>query len=488
MYLTIDQGTSSTRAILFTDTFQPIAKAQQEFTQWYPQTGWVEHDAEEIFQSVVSVVRSCVQEAGVNPESIVSLGISNQRETVVVWDRKTGAPIHRAIVWQDRRTANHCLSLQDHGADITSRTGLCLDPYFSATKLQWILDSVPDARHRAAAGELAAGTIDSYLLWRLTEGATHATDVTNASRTLLYNIHQHMWDSSLCELFCIPESILPSVRNSADDFGRTHPNTIGFSVPIHGVAGDQQAALIGQGCFLPGSVKCTFGTGLFLVANTGHVPLASGHRLLTTAAYAIDNVTTYALEGSCFVAGAALQWLRDGIQILPHVPDAEIAARVTGYETSVTMVPAFCGLGAPYWEPHAQGALFGLTRDTSRNDIITAALMSCVYQAKDLVETLRKDGLRSITQLQVDGGMVQNTWFCQALADLLDLTVVRNPDTEATARGAAYLAAVGVGTLAWGTPPVGDANVHQTFTPSIPEDLRTRLYERWLQAIDRIRG
>ncbi len=489
LILGIDQGTSSSRALVYDHATNVVASAQEEFAQIYPRPGWVEHDAEAIWASVVSVVRSAVSDAGADHAGLSAIGITNQRETTVVWDRKTGRPVSNAIVWQDRRTADYCDALRaaGHEDDVAARTGLRLDPYFSATKLKWILDNVDGARPRAEAGELAFGTIDTFLIWRLTGGRVHATDASNASRTLLFNIHRQAWDTELLELFGIPESLLPEVLDCADDFGTSDASLLGGEVPILGVAGDQQAALIGQAGFEPGVTKSTYGTGCFVIANTGDEAVASRNRLLTTVAYRLGGKVTYGIEGSVFVAGSAIQWLRDALSIIDSAPETESIAAATGVVEDVFVVPAFAGLGAPYWDAHARGAIVGLTRGSGRNEIVTATLQAIAFQSHDLLEAMADDGLRP-SLLRVDGGMVANDWLLQFLADILGIAVERPADTESTVLGAACLAALRAGVLS-SLEDIGRArSVDRVFEPSMSEDQRERLVNGWHSAVARVSG
>ncbi len=444
--LSIDQGTTSSRAMLFDENGHASFTAQKEFSQHFPRDGWVEHNAEEIWTTTLTVVREALQKAGAENRTIAAIGITNQRETTVVWDRSNGEPIYHAIVWQDRRTADYCETLRGQNLEsmVTAKTGLLLDPYFSGTKVNWILENVAGARDRADKGELAFGTIDSFLIWRLTGGKVHATDATNASRTLMFNIHEQTWDTELLEMLSVPASLLPEVRDSADDYGITSKALLEVEIPIAGVAGDQQAALIGQACFVPGMIKSTYGTGCFMILNTGEQALVSSNKLLTTVGYRLNGKTTYALEGSIFVAGAAVQWLRDGIGIIDSAPETEALADSLDSNNGVYLVPAFTGLGAPHWDPDARGAIFGITRDTGVAELARATLESICYQTFDLLEAKRRDGIKP-TRLRVDGGMVQNNWFCEFLADILNITVERPAVTETTALGAAYLAGLQIG-------------------------------------------
>ncbi len=445
--LAIDQGTTSTRAIVFDVQTRPVATAQREFAQHYPQPGWVEHDPEDIWRDTLATARAALADSGVGADGIAGIGITNQRETVVVWDRASGAPIHHAIVWQDRRTAEWCARLkeQGHEAAVRAKTGLLLDPYFSATKLAWILDHVEGARARAEGGELAFGTIDSFLLWRLTGGAVHATDVTNAGRTLLYDIHAQRWDEELCALFGVPMAMLPEVHDNSHVFGHTADGLFDRPIPIAGVAGDQQAALFGQACFEAGMAKSTYGTGCFMLLNTGDEAVVSEHRLLTTPAYRIDGRMTYALEGSIFIAGAAVKWLRDGIGVITHARDTDDMATQVPDSHGVYMVPAFVGLGAPHWDPDARGAIFGLTLGSTQAHLARAALEAVGYQTMDLADAMVADGGDPPATIRVDGGMAANDWLCQFLADMLQVPVERPRHLETTALGAAFHAGLATG-------------------------------------------
>ena len=480
--MAIDQGTTSTRAILFEGNAQPIKVTQREFEQHYPALGWVEHDPEQIWRDTLSVAREATSAVPVG--RVASIGITNQRETIVVWNRSTGDPIHRAIVWQDRRTAGECARLKTDGAEemVRERTGLLLDPYFSATKIAWILDNVAGARASAERGELACGTIDSFLLWRLTGGAVHATDITNASRTSLFDIRQQCWDAELCRLFRVPETLLPAVRDNSGIFGMTAPGLFGAELPIAGMAGDQQAALFGQACFTPGMVKSTYGTGCFMLVNTGTAAVISRHRLLTTPAYRIGGVTTYALEGSIFVAGAAIQWLRDSLGLISDAAETEGLAASLPDSHGITLVPAFVGLGAPHWDPDARGAIFGLTLNASRAHLARAALEAVAYQTHDLMDAMSGDGAR-LSSFRVDGGMAANAWLCQFLADIMDMPVERPENLETTALGAAFLA--GLATGVWPDLEALSATWKQRdcFMPSMPADRRAQLVEGWRTAV-----
>jgi glycerol kinase len=483
--LAIDQGTTSTRAILFDSETRAIAVAQREFEQHYPQRGWVEHDPEDIWRDTLAVAREAL--GAVDPTRVASIGITNQRETIVVWDRATGEPIHRAIVWQDRRTAEECARLKAEGAEplVRERTGLLLDPYFSATKIAWILDHVSGARARADRGELACGTVDSFLLWRLTGGAVHVTDVTNAGRTSLFDIHAGRWDGELCRLFRVPESLLPEVHDNSRVFGTTAAGVFDDELPVAGMAGDQQAALFGQACFTSGMAKSTYGTGCFMLMNTGPKAVTSEHRLLTTPAYRLGGKTTYALEGSIFVAGAAVKWLRDGLGVIAHASETDGMASSVPDSHCVYMVPAFVGLGAPHWDPEARGAIFGLTLDATGAHLARAALESVGYQTLDLSEAMSNDGAPLGEAVRVDGGMAANTWLCQFLADILQVPVERPQNLETTALGAAFLA--GMATGVWdGLDALSRTwKRRDIFLPRMKSDQRQRLIEGWRQAVAR---
>jgi len=489
--LAIDQGTTSTRAIVFAADLSIVAQDQREFPQHYPRSGWVEHDPEDLWSTTVETVRGAMAKAGVTAAEVAAIGITNQRETTVVWDRATGRAIHNAIVWQDRRTAEACAQLraEGHEAAVAAKTGLILDPYFSATKIGFILDRVDGARARAEAGELAFGTVDSFLLWRLTGGRVHATDATNAARTLLCDIRTGAWDDGLCRLFRVPPGMLPEIRDSAADFGTTLPDLFGGPIRIAGIAGDQQAATVGQACFAPGMMKSTYGTGAFALLNTGDAPVASKNRLLTTIAYQLAGKRTYALEGAIFVAGAAVQWLRDGLGIIETARDTAELAAAADPAQQVYLVPAFTGLGAPWWDPDARGAMFGLTRATGRKELARAALESVGYQTRDLLDAMRGDWPEAAgaeTVLRVDGGMVANDWTLQFLADVLDAPVDRPVVLETTALGAAYLAGLAAGLC----PPPADFAAawrrDRRFTPSMPAAVRERKLAGWRDAVGRV--
>ena len=485
--LAIDQGTTSSRAIVFDESGTSVATAQQEFQQYFPQDGWVEHDAGEIWESTLAVCREALDASGVPVSSISGIGITNQRETTIIWDRKTGEPVYRAIVWQDRRTASLCTKLKSDGYEdtVVDRTGLLIDPYFSATKIAWVLDNVDGVRARAEAGELAFGTVDSWLLWNLTGGQSHRTDATNASRTAIFNIHDQDWDEELLALFRIPRALLPEVLDSAADFGLTEEKWFGGSLPVAGIAGDQHAALVGQACFKPGMAKSTYGTGCFLMVNTGAEAPRSENRLLTTMAYRLNGKPCYAMEGSIFVAGAAMQWLRDGLKLISHASESSRYATEVGVDNPVYLVPAFTGLGAPHWDPHARGAIMGLTRDTGIAEIVTAGLQSVCYQTKDLVRAIQNDGT-SLESLRVDGGMVVNDWLMQFLADILNVPVERPKVTETTALGAAYLAGLQVGVYESLEQIAELWEREHCFEPAMKPMLRESLYAGWLDAVERV--
>jgi glycerol kinase len=486
--LALDQGTTSTRSIAFDAALTPLATAQEELPQHFPQPGWVEHEPEDIWQGALSTLRGALAGAGGDASRVAGIGITNQRETVLLWDRATGRCLHRAIVWQDRRTAEHCARLRAEGAEplLTERSGLLADPYFSATKLTWLLDNVAGAREAAEGGALAFGTVDSFLLWRLTAGRVHATDATNASRTLLFDIRRGAWDEDLLRIFRIPRAVLPEVRDCAAEFGTTEPALLGAPVAIRGMAGDQQAATLGQGCFAPGMVKATYGTGCFAVLNTGTSPVASRNRLLTTIAYQLGGVRTYALEGAIFVAGAAVQWLRDGLGIIREAAEAGVLAAQADPAQQVVLVPAFTGLGAPHWDAQARGAIFGLTRGSGRAELCRAALESVAFQTRDLIEAMHADWpAAQSTVLRVDGGMVASDWTMQGLADVLGAPVDRPAVRETTALGAAYLAGMQAGLL----PPPGAGATHwrleRRFTPAMPREEAARRHAVWQDAVQR---
>ena len=483
--LAIDQGTTSTRAILFDSAARPVHVAQRELNQHYPERGWVEHDPEQIWTDTLAVVREALSK--VHADRVAGIGITNQRETVVLWDRSTGEPIYRAIVWQDRRTADECARLKADGAEklVRERTGLLLDPYFSATKIAWILDHIQGARLRAERGELACGTIDSFLLWRLTGGEVHGTDTTNASRTSLFDIRRNCWDDELCRLFRIPRSLLPEVHDNSRIFGTTARGLFETQLPIGGMAGDQQAALFGQACFAPGMTKSTYGTGCFMLANTGSEMVSSRHRLLTTAAYRLNGETCYALEGSIFVAGAAIKWLRDGLGVIADAAETDSMATRVPDSHGVYMVPAFVGLGAPHWDPEARGTISGLTLDATAAHLARAALEAVAYQTLDLVEAMGRDGAAAMATMRIDGGMAANNWLCQFLADILEIQVERPKNLETTALGAAFLA--GLATGVWPDLAALERTWKQRdrFQPAMPEDRRQILIAGWRAAVSK---
>ncbi|ESW64976.1 glycerol kinase GlpK [Mesorhizobium sp. C277A] len=487
--LAIDQGTTSTRAILFDGAMKVAGSKQQEFTQHYPASGWVEHDPEEIWASVVATVKGALKAAGREASDVAAIGITNQRETVVIWDKATGKPIHNAIVWQDRRTAPLCQKLKKHGLEkkFTKKTGLLLDPYFSGTKIAWMLDKVKGARKRAEKGELLAGTIDSFLIWRLTGGKVHATDATNASRTLVYNIEKNVWDDELLSILRIPVAMLPEVKDCADDYGVTEKGLFGAEIKILGVAGDQHAATIGQACFEPGMMKSTYGTGCFALLNTGADLVRSKNRLLTTIAYRLNGKTTYALEGSIFIAGAAVQWLRDGIKVIGKAEHSGVLAATADPTQNVYLVPAFVGLGAPHWDAEARGAIFGLTRNSGPAEFARAALESVAYQTRDLLDAMRKDwkGASAKTVLRVDGGMVASDWTMQRLADILDAPVDRPTILETTALGAAWLAGSKAGVLPKAKDFARSWALERRFKPDMDATVRSAKLAGWRNAVRR---
>lgn len=490
--LAIDQGTTSTRSILFDTQGREITRHQIELPQHFPQNGWVEHDAELIWQHVQETAKNCIEHVGFNKKNIKAIGISNQRETTVLWDKATGKPIYNAIVWQDRRTVEQCEALVKQGwlEKIQQKTGLLLDPYFSATKLAWLLDNITGVRELAKKGELAFGTIDSYLLWKLTQGKSHYTDATNAARTMLFNIHTQQWDEELLALFNIPKEILPTVLDNSAEFGVADQAILGIDIPITGMAGDQQAAAIGHACLYEGMIKSTYGTGCFMLANTGDKPLLSKNRLITTIAYRLDNKVSYALEGSIFVAGAAVHWLSDYLNMIGDASETETVASSIESTNGVYLVPAFTGLGAPYWDPDARGALLGLTRDTGVAEIVRAALEASCYQSKDLLNAMIEDGLKleSIQSLRVDGGMSKNNWFLQFLADILNTRITRPDCTETSALGAALLAGYGAGVYKSLEDFVTVSQQDHQYLPAMLDSKRNNLYAGWQKAVERIRN
>lgn len=481
--LALDQGTTSSRAILFDAQMNPHPASQQEFEQHYPASGWVEHDPNDLLQTILTTARSTLKSSALTSKDIAGIGITNQRETTIIWDRKTSEPISRALVWQDRRTSDYCRQLKSDGLEdmVQSKTGLLLDPYFSASKIAYLLDTVEGAREKASSGALAFGTVDTWLIWMLTGGKVHATDATNASRTMLYNIHEGDWDDDLLALFKIPRSILPEVKNSMDNFGTVDAKFFDGEIPIYGVAGDQQAATIGQACFDEGMLKSTYGTGCFALLNTGTTAITSQNRLLTTIAYQLDGTPHYALEGSIFIAGAVVQWLRDGLKIIKKASDSDRLASKAENEDLI-IVPAFTGLGAPYWHPECRGAIYNLTRNTSPADFAKAALKSVAFQTKDLLDAMLSDWQSATApSIRVDGGMVASNITCQLIADLSGAKVDRPKFLETTARGAAWLAGAKAGLY----PNQGSIKWHKDrqFTPSINASERTQAYEKWQAAI-----
>ncbi|KZN15166.1 glycerol kinase GlpK [Marinomonas sp. TW1] len=486
--LAIDQGTTSSRAIVFDEKANRIGQSQQEFPQIFPNDGWVEHDPEAIWSSTLAVCQSVLKDTGISAQEIASVGITNQRETTILWDITTGKPVYNAIVWQDRRTSVYCQSLVEQGwaSKVQEKTGLLIDPYFSATKVRWVLENVEGAKQKAQAGQLAFGTVDSYLLWHLTNGQSHKTDATNAARTMAFNIHQQEWDQELIELFGIEDVIFPEVMDCSADFGDIDPQWLGASIPVNGIAGDQQAALVGQACFTPGMVKSTYGTGCFMILNTGDQALKSEHKLLTTVGYRLNGKVIYALEGSIFVAGAAIQWLRDGLKLFSDAKETQSLAQKALNDDSVYLVPAFTGLGAPYWDPDARGAMIGLTRDTSVEDIVSAGLRSVCYQTRDLVDAMSQDGA-NFRSLRVDGGMVVNDIMVQFLSDLLDVTVERPCVTETTALGVAFLAGMKVGIYSSLEDISQLWEADKTFQPEMDKTAGDTLYKGWQKAVNRVR-
>ncbi|GGA27062.1 glycerol kinase GlpK [Neptunicoccus cionae] len=486
--LAIDQGTTSTRAILFDKNMKPVASAQEEFRQIFPNSGWVEHDPADLWATTAGTCRAAIERAGLSSREVTAIGITNQRETTIVWNAKTGAPVYNAIVWQDRRTAEYCRSLRDSGQGdmIADRTGLLVDPYFSGTKLRWILENVEGAREAAENGELLFGTVDCYLIWKLTGGKVHATDATNAARTMLYDIRKGRWSSTICELLDIPMEMLPEVKDCAADFGSARADLFGHEIPICGVAGDQQAATVGQACFKPGMLKSTYGTGCFALLNTGETPVVSKNRLLTTIAYQLDGKPTYALEGSIFVAGAVVQWLRDGLQIIKDAAATQALAMEADDNQDVILVPAFVGLGAPYWNPDCRGAVFGLTRGSGPAEMARAALQSVGFQTRDLLDAMSADWQVDGVQptLRVDGGMSANDFAMQFLSDIIAAPVDRPKVLETTALGAAWLAGMHVGLYPDQETFAKGWALDKQFTPDMKEDQRKAKYAGWKKAID----
>ena len=487
--LAIDQGTTSTRAMLFTKDGEPIGVAQKEFTQHFPQSGWVEHDPKDIWQTTLDVCQEVIQNSKCSPDSISSIGITNQRETVLAWNKETGETLYPAIVWQDRRTAGRCQSLKTQGYEtvIQEKTGLLLDPYFSASKIQWLFENVPEVSALATNGKLCVGTVDSFLLWHLTGGKSFKTDVTNASRTLLFNIHSLQWDDELLHLFGIPVDVLPEVQDCCADFGATDTALLGKSIPITAIAGDQHAAMIGQACIESGMAKSTYGTGCFLMINTGKKALTSQNKLLTTVAYKVGSELAYAMEGSIFMAGATIQWLRDQLGAIQSASDCEKIAESVGYDNPVMMVPAFTGLGAPYWDPHAQASILGLTRDSGMPQIVTAGLQSVCYQTADLVQAMTDDGI-PLKELRVDGGMVGNRWLLQFLADVLCVTIKKPVMTETTVFGAALLSALHTANGQSLSTVRQHWNEQANYQPQLLQEDKDALLRRWRIAVKSTRA
>ena len=484
--LAIDQGTTSSRAIVFDAEMKVVTTAQEEFTQHFPKSGWVEHDCHDLWNTVLTTCRAAIKEAGISPSDIAGIGITNQRETTVIWDKTTGEPVYNAIVWQDRRTSEFCTELKEQGHEgvATEKTGLLLDPYFSGTKVAWVLNNVDGARQRAEAGELLFGTVDSWLVWNLTGGAMHVSDATNAARTLLYDIRKNRWSQTMCDMLGVPMSMLPEVRDCASDFGIVEKDLLGHEIPILGIAGDQQAATIGQACFQPGMMKSTYGTGCFALLNTGDDPVVSKNRLLTTIAYRLDGKTTYALEGSIFIAGAVVQWLRDGLQIIENAKDTQGLAEGADTGHDVVLVPAFTGLGAPYWNADCRGAAFGLTRNSGPAEFAKAALESVGYQTRDLLEAMHADWSSSgETALRVDGGMSASDWTMQFLSDIIDAPVDRPHILETTAMGAAWLAGQRAGIYPDMEGFAATWSVEKTFSSDMDAGLRDAKYAAWKRAV-----
>ena len=486
--LSIDQGTTSSRGVIFDKNYEIVSIGQKEFTQFFPDSGWVEHDPEEIWMSTLESCHSAIKESKIDPSQIRAVGITNQRETTVVWDKETGKPIYNAIVWQDRRTSDQCQNLKDLGHEslVTKKTGLLLDPYFCATKIAWILDNVSGARQKANEGQLLFGTIDCFLMWRLSNQQIHSTDATNACRTMLYNIHDGCWDEDLLKLFNIPSSMLPKVCDNAADFGKVDESIFGSEIPITASIGDQPSALVGQACFQPGMVKSTYGTGCFVLINTGYEPVKSNNKLLTTLAFQVNGKTCYALEGSIFVAGAAVQWLRDGLKFIESAQESESLAMQADESQDVYLVPAFVGLGAPYWDPDCRGALFGMTRNTGPAEITKATLESVCYQTSDLLSAIEKDlGEGKLSAIRVDGGMAASNWTMQMLSDLVELPVDRPKNLETTALGAAYLAGMQIGFY----PSMSDFSdswqSDSQFNSKMTSDSRERKLAGWKDAVKR---
>jgi len=480
----IDQGTTSSRAILFSLSGKPVCSSQKEFKQYFPKDGWVEHDPNEIWNTTKKVLINIIKKSKKLKGKIVTIGITNQRETTILWDKKTGKPVYNAIVWQDRRTAEFCKKFKTKIKEkiINKKTGLLVDPYFSGTKIKWILDNVPKAKKLAKSNQLLFGTVDTFLIWKLTKGKMHLTDATNASRTMLFNISTNKWDKDILFNLRIPKNILPAVKNSSDDFGFTAKSITGNSYPINGVVGDQQAASIGQSCFTKGSVKSTYGTGAFVLVNTGNKKIYSKNKLLTTICYRLSGKTTYALEGSIFIAGAGVQWLRDKIKFISNSAETEKIAQSMKSNNGIYLVPAFTGLGAPYWNPNSRGVICGLTRDTSQKEIVRATLESVAYQSNDLFNAMKNDGVK-LNLIKVDGGMVKNNWFSQFLSDVIDTKVIRPRVQETTALGAAFMAGLRIGIYNSLKDISKNWKIDKKFVPKISKSKRTKLLKEWEQAI-----
>jgi len=484
--ISIDAGTTSNRSILFDLKGKPIFSSQKEFTQFFPKNGWVEHDPEEIWKTTIKTLREAIQKAKKLKGEVLTIGITNQRETTILWDKKTGKTVYRAIVWQDRRTEDYCKKLRKQNKDTTifNKTGLLIDPYFSGTKIKWILDNIPKAKHLMSKNQLLFGTIDSFLIWRLTKGKVHATDATNASRTMIYNISSNRWDDTILKLLKINKNILPEVKDCADDYGITHPSITENSIPINGVVGDQQAATIGQCCFEPGSLKSTYGTGAFVLLNTGNKKIYSKNRLLTTIAYRINGKTTYAMEGSIFIAGAGVQWLRDRMKFFKKASETEKLVKSLKDNNNIYLVPAFTGLGAPHWDANARGVLTGITRDTGPKEIVRATIEAVAYQTYDLFEAMKHDGLRPKI-VKVDGGMVMNNWFSQFLSDIVNVKVLRPKVQETTAVGAAFMAGLHIGVYKSLKDISKIWHLDKKFSPKMKNNSRTKLLKGWSKAIKR---
>ena len=484
--MAIDQGTTSTRAIVFSVIGKKLFSSQLEFKQYFPKNGWVEHDPEEIWKTTLKVVKNVINKCRKKNIKILTIGIANQRETTIMWDKTNGKPVYNAIVWQDRRTENFCKKLKEKNkeASIRKKTGLFIDPYFSASKIKWIIDNVPKAKKLIKQKKLLFGTIDTFLIWKLTSGKVHATDATNACRTMLFNINNNKWDNEILNLFRVPKNILPEVKNSADNFGITNKSITGTPIPINGVVGDQQAATIGQCCFSPGSVKSTYGTGAFVLMNTGSKKMYSKNKLLTTICYRLNGKTTYALEGSIFIAGAGVQWLRDKIKLINNAAETEKIVKSLKNNNGVYLVPAFTGLGAPYWSPNARGIICGLTRDTGKKEIVRAALESVAYQSYDLFNAMKYDGLKP-KLIKIDGGMVKNNWFSQFLSNVIDTKVIRPKVQETTALGAAFMAGLKIGVYKSLSDISKKWKIDKRFSPKINKLSRIKLLKGWEQAIKR---